>query len=83
LLGFQLAVVMTEPFASLSRSSKIVHGFALSCIALCTILLMAPAAYHRIVYEGEAAPDFLIVGSRFFWLRPVRLLSAWQLTPMW
>jgi Family of unknown function (DUF6328) len=65
LLGFQLAVVMTEAFASLSSSAKAVHGFALACIALSTILLMAPAAYHRIVYEGEAAPGFLQIGSRF------------------
>ncbi|TWB12420.1 hypothetical protein FBZ89_12433 [Nitrospirillum amazonense] len=25
---------------------------------------MAPAAYHRLVYAGEACPRFLVVGSR-------------------
>lgn len=29
------------------------------------MLLIAPAAYHRIVYNGEASPDFLTVGGRF------------------
>jgi hypothetical protein len=65
LLGFQLAAVMTEAFSGLSFSSKIAHGFALACIALCTTLLMAPAAYHRIVYDGEASPDFLRIGTQF------------------
>ncbi len=65
LLGFQLAVVMTEAFASLHAVPKIVHGIALLCIALSTVLLMAPAAYHRIVYDGDASRDFLRIGSRF------------------
>jgi hypothetical protein len=65
LLGFQLAVVLTESFAALTPLARGVHGFALACIALSTVLLMAPAAYHRIVYEGEASPDFLTIGSRF------------------
>jgi hypothetical protein len=65
LLGFQLAVVLTEAFAGLVPLSKTVHGAALGCVALCTILLMAPAAYHRIVYEGDASIQFLAIGSRF------------------
>jgi hypothetical protein len=65
LLGFQLAVVLTDSFRSLSFLSQEVHGAALASVALCTILLMAPAAYHRIVYQGEASEGFLLVGSRF------------------
>jgi hypothetical protein len=65
LLGFQLAVVLTEAFEQLPPSSKAAHAAALGCVALSTILLMAPAAYHRIVYGGEASRQFHDLGSRF------------------
>jgi hypothetical protein len=53
LLGFQLAIILSRPFAELPASSQSVHAACLGLIALSVILLMAPAAYHRIVYEGE------------------------------
>jgi len=65
LLGFQLAVALTQAFDSLPASLKAAHACALSLIALSTILLMAPAAYHRIVYGGEASKTFLQIGSRY------------------
>lgn len=55
LLGFQLSVVLTEAFERLPPSSQASHGIALAFVALATVLLMAPAAYHRIVYAGEAS----------------------------
>jgi hypothetical protein len=64
-LGFQLAIVLTSGFAELRPSTKALHGVALGLIALATILLMTPAAYHRIVYGGALAPDFYRVASRF------------------
>jgi hypothetical protein len=65
LLGFQLTVVLTEAFERLPPLSKGVHALALAAIAVCTILLMAPAAYHRMVYSGEASREFYDLGSRF------------------
>lgn len=65
LLGFQLAVVLTESFDKLPSSSKAMHAVALGLIALSVILLMAPAAYHRIVYAGAASAEFLALSSRF------------------
>ena len=65
LLGFQLAVVLTEAFEKLPGSSQVWHALALGFVALATILLMAPAAYHRIVYAGEASQQFHDLGSRF------------------
>jgi hypothetical protein len=38
---------------------------ALIFVALTIIFLMAPAAYHRIVYAGEDSEAFFRVGSRF------------------
>ena len=63
LLGFQLAIVITSSFDKLADSSKYVHALSLVFIALVVILLMAPAAYHRIVYAGEDAAEFHRTGS--------------------
>jgi hypothetical protein len=73
LLGFQLAVVLTQAFEKLPGSSKAVHAAALGLIALCTILLMAPAAYHRIVYGGEESAELLRLGGRFVMAASVAL----------
>ncbi|MGE5537010.1 MAG: DUF6328 family protein [Gemmatimonas sp.] len=63
LLGFQLAVVVTESFGKLPSLSKAVHAGSLACLAVTIVLLMAPAAYHRIVYAGEDNPDVHRTGS--------------------
>jgi hypothetical protein len=63
LLGFQLAIVVTQGFERLPGSSKAVHAMGLGLIAITVILLMTPAAYHRIVYAGEDAIEFHRIGS--------------------
>jgi len=40
---------------------------------LAIILLMAPAAYHRIVYAGEASQRFHDLGSRFLMIATLTL----------
>jgi hypothetical protein len=65
LLGFQLVVALTHGFAALPTSSRVVHGLGLVAVALAVVLLMTPAAYHRLVYAGEASHQFLLTGSRF------------------
>jgi hypothetical protein len=65
LLGFQLAVILTEAFEKLPGSSQATHAAALGFVAVCTMLLMTPAAYHRIVYAGEESSDLLKLGGRF------------------
>jgi hypothetical protein len=64
LLGFQLVVVFTAAFDRLPLYAKSVHAAALAMVACSVVLLMAPAAYHRIVHAGEASAHFLKVGSR-------------------
>ncbi len=73
LLGFQLAIVISESFAKLPAGAKSIHGAALLFVALSIVLLMAPAAYHRIVYAGEDSEGFLRTGSRFVTLSTVPL----------
>jgi DMSO reductase anchor subunit len=58
LLGFQLIAVLTESFDRLPDASKYVHLASLGFIALTVVLLMTPAAYHRIVEEGEETEHF-------------------------
>jgi arginine exporter protein ArgO len=65
LLGFQLAITFMESFDKLPVSSKVMHLGALASVALTVICLMAPAAFHRIVYHGEDTEEFHALGSRF------------------
>ncbi len=58
LLGFQFATMLVEGFDKLPDSSKVVHLVSLALIAVSTILLMTPAAYHRIVEQGENTEHF-------------------------
>src|SRR5262249_35295823 len=53
LFGFQLAIVLTQAFENLPSRSRLVHAISIGLVALSIMLLMAPAAYHRIVYGGE------------------------------
>ncbi|MCW3052841.1 MAG: hypothetical protein JWN14_2011, partial [Chthonomonadales bacterium] len=54
LLGFQFAAVLTDSFEKLPAWLKGVHLASLASVALCTMLLMTPAAFHRIVERGQA-----------------------------
>jgi Family of unknown function (DUF6328) len=65
LLGFQLIAVLTKAFNELPPAFKYVHCIALSAVTLSVILLMTPAALHRIGFRGEDDPRFFVIGSRF------------------
>jgi hypothetical protein len=64
LLGFQFIDVFFDSFAKLPRSLQWVHFASLLCTMVATILLIAPAAYHRIAEGGEDTEHFLKVASR-------------------
>ena len=53
LLGFQLAAMLTEAFGKLPKSSQYMHLLSLGLLAVSMVLLMSPAAFHRIVERGE------------------------------
>jgi hypothetical protein len=73
LLGFQLTVILTQAFERLPESSKLLHVAALCCVALSVILLMTPAALHRITFGGADAPAFFKIGSAFVIAAPIPL----------
>ena len=63
LLGFQFVVTMTSAFEKLPRNLQFAHFLALGCILLAIVLLIAPAAVHRIAFGGEDAERMHGVGS--------------------
>jgi hypothetical protein len=73
LLGFQFTVTLMRPFEELPAGAKLAHVAALCCVALAVILLMAPAALHRLSFGGEDAPEFLTIGSAFVIAAPIPL----------
>ena len=64
LLGFQLAIVLTDTFEKLPILSRLLHAAALMSVALSVALLITPAALHRIVWAGEDAEAVLRIGGR-------------------
>jgi hypothetical protein len=64
LLGFQLAIVLMEAFSELPASARLVHLVSLGFVALTTIVLMAPPAYHRIVERGRDTERFHAFASK-------------------
>ena len=53
LLGFQFAAILMDAFEKLPKTSQFVHLASLALIAASIVLLMAPAAFHRIVERGQ------------------------------
>jgi len=53
LLGFQFLTMFMEAFDKLPNSSKYIHMASLTLMALTMIVLMTPAAFHRIATSGE------------------------------
>jgi hypothetical protein len=63
LLGFQFIAMLTSGFDRLPQSAKAVHALALCLVAINVILLMTPAALHRLSFNGEDSRTFLRMGS--------------------
>jgi hypothetical protein len=65
ILGFQFAVMLAKAFDQLPPSARAVHVGALALVAFAVILLMTPAAIHRIAFRGEDSERFHTIGTRF------------------
>jgi Family of unknown function (DUF6328) len=57
-------IVLSNTFEKLPASSRLIHGLALLAIALTVVLLITPAALHRIVWVGEENEAVLRTGGR-------------------
>ena len=58
LLGFQFATILLEGFDKLPTALKWLHFASLACMAIAIVLLITPAAWHRLVEQGEETERF-------------------------
>ncbi len=73
LLGFQLVAMMTQAFDELPQDAKIMHAAGLCSVTIAMILLMTPAALHRLSFGGNESERFLRLGSAFVIAGPLPL----------
>jgi hypothetical protein len=76
LFGFQFIAMLTTGFDRLPHAAKLLHAAALCLIALNVILLMTPAALHRLSFAGENSQSFLGIGSAFVVTAPLFLAAG-------
>ncbi|HEV8182082.1 MAG TPA: DUF6328 family protein, partial [Candidatus Angelobacter sp.] len=62
-LGFQFAIVFVQGFEQLPRTWQLIHFASLLATTIATVLLIAPAAYHRIHEAGDDTERFHRVAS--------------------
>lgn len=74
-LGFQLMTMLMDAFAKLPNALKYLHLVSLLLTAVTMILLMTPAAFHRIAENGEDSERVHEIASGF-------LLAAMVLLPL-
>jgi hypothetical protein len=73
LFGFQMIAVFNPNFkAYLSQHEQIVHLVALLCVAMSSVLVVAPAAYHRQA-KHQISVHFVELSSNFL---------AWAMLPL-
>jgi hypothetical protein len=63
LLGFQFVVTMNKTFSQLTAGDQHIHFAALFSVALSVLLLITPAAVHRMTFDGLDVPRFHRIGS--------------------
>jgi len=63
LLGFQLIVMMTQAFDHLPTAVQAIHIGALLSLVIAVVLLIAPAAIHRLAFQGRDDARLLGPGS--------------------
>jgi fumarate reductase subunit D len=63
LLGFQLIVMMTKAFDQLAPAAQTIHLIGLTSLVLAIVLLISPAAIHRVGFQGLDDRRFLRTAS--------------------
>lgn len=65
LLGLQFTIVLGESFERLAEGLKWVHAASMALTSLAIILLIVPAAYHRIAEGGDETERLHRLGTGF------------------
>ena len=76
LFGFQFIAMLTTGFEEMPQTAKIVHAVALGLVAMNVILLMTPAALHRLSYGGADSASFLRSASALVTVAPLFLAAG-------
>jgi hypothetical protein len=82
LLGFGSIAVLFNEFMQLPEILKVVHVAGLCSIAIAVVLLMTPAAYHRIVEKGDESESFHRVATRLL-LCAMAMLALGMAAAVW
>jgi Family of unknown function (DUF6328) len=64
LFGFQLIIAFHPSFQQLESLLKVVQLGALVALALAIVLIMTPAAYHRMALRGKVSRPLIDIASR-------------------
>ena len=76
LFGFQFIAMLTSVFDRLPETAKVVHAAALCLIGMNVIVMMTPAALHRMSFGGEDSSPFLRMGSALVTVGPAFLAAG-------
>jgi hypothetical protein len=76
LLGFQFVVTMTKAFHDLPTSVQNTHFAALGAVLVAVMLLIAPAAVHRLGFGGQDAERMHDIGSNLVTIALVPLAAG-------
>jgi Family of unknown function (DUF6328) len=76
LFGFQLIAAFNQRFQELAESDQIVHFVALLLVCLSIAIIMAPAAYHRLVECGSMSDFFVRLASSLIAIAMLPLMIA-------
>lgn len=78
ILGFQLVAVTNQRFELLSGGEQLVFLAAFVLLAVAMGLIMAPAAYHRLVERGRVTRRFIDLSSTLLAIALVPLILAFS-----
>ena len=76
LFGFQLIAVFNQRFPQIPVEQQLLHYSALLLVAVAIGLIMAPAAYHRIVEQHSVSRFFIQLASVMIAVSMLPLLTA-------
>ena len=76
LFGFQLIAVFNQRFPQIPAGQQLLHYTALILVAVAIGLIMAPAAYHRIVEQHSVSRFFIQLTSIMIATSMLPLLSS-------
>src|SRR5947209_17505934 len=74
--GFQLVAVLNQRFPQIPAGQQLLHYASLLLIAIAIGLIMAPAAYHRIVEQHSVSRFFIQLASVMIAISMLPLLTA-------